>query len=279
MKTLDTLVDDIYAAISPLNNDKSLDIPDALIESFGEGVKDAMRHWSKAQPKGKQSLRMSNIGLPKRKLWLNNLYPNTKSTEENHLPIRFLYGHILEELLLFFIKFADHEVTDMQKEITLNGIKGHIDCKIDGEVVDIKSASSFGFKKFVENKLAADDPFGYLAQLAGYEEAEGTQNGGFLVINKESGALCLSRPEDLDKPISSSLINDLKSCLKSSDMPTQCYPEVPDGKSGNMKIARGCTYCTHKFKCYDDLRVFKYARGLSYLSKVAVIPKVEEICV
>jgi hypothetical protein len=277
MKTLDTLVDDIYKAISPLNYEKSLVIPEELIETFGEGVKEALRHWSKAQPKGKKALRMSNIGLPKRKLWLDNLYPRTNSVEDKALQIRFLYGHILEELLLFFVELSGHHVSDKQKEVILAGVKGHIDCKIDGEVVDIKSASSFGFKKFIDNKLSDDDPFGYLAQLSGYEEAEGTDQGGFLVINKESGELCLSRPEDLDKPVSSNLIKDLKDCLKSTDMPDQCYPEEPEGKSGNMKIARSCSYCAHKFKCFEGLRTFKYARGLMYLSRVEQTPKVEEI--
>ena len=277
MKTLDTLVGDIYNTISPLNNNKSLNLPEDLIEEFGEGMKDALRHWSKAQPDRKETLRMSNIGLPTRKLLYNKKYPNTKSTAEKNLPIRFLYGHMLEELLLFLTKLSGHDVTDEQKEVTLNGVKGHIDCKIDGEVIDIKSASSFGFKKFVENSLVDDDPFGYLAQLAGYEESEGTENGGFLVINKESGELCLSMPDDLDKPVSSVLIDSLRDALSSEKIPEQCYPEEPEGKSGNMKLARGCIYCPHKFKCYEELRTFKYARGLVYLTKVMNTPKVEEV--
>ena len=30
----------------------------------------------------------------------------------------------------------------------INGVKGHKDCRIDGTLVDIKSASSYGMKKF-----------------------------------------------------------------------------------------------------------------------------------
>ncbi len=40
---------------------------------------------------------------------------------------------------------AGHEVTDEQKEVELEGLKGHIDCKINGRVVDIKTASGFSF--------------------------------------------------------------------------------------------------------------------------------------
>ena len=53
-----------------------------------------------------------------------------------------------------------------------------MDCTIDGEVVDIKTASGFAFKKFKDGTLAEQDAFGYLPQLAGYEEAEGTKKGG-----------------------------------------------------------------------------------------------------
>ena len=43
-----------------------------------------------------------------------------------------------------------------------------MDCKIDGIVTDVKSASSFGFKKFKDGQLAIDDPFGYIDQIKAY---------------------------------------------------------------------------------------------------------------
>ena len=46
----------------------------------------------------------------------------------------------------------------------------------------------------------SNDSFGYMAQLAGYEAAEGTDQGGFLAINKETGELWFFRPDELDKP-------------------------------------------------------------------------------
>jgi hypothetical protein len=50
--------------------------------------------------------------------------------------------------------------------------------KLTMKIIDIKTASNFAFNKFKKGTLADDDPFGYLAQLSGYEEAEGTSNGG-----------------------------------------------------------------------------------------------------
>ena len=39
-------------------------------------------------------------------------------------------------------------MTHEQAEAEVQGIKGSMDCKIDGVVTDVKSASTFGFKKF-----------------------------------------------------------------------------------------------------------------------------------
>ena len=48
-----------------------------------------------------------------------------------------------------------------------------MDCKIDGVVTDVKSVSTFGFKKFKDGSMALDDPFGYVAQIKGYAHSEG----------------------------------------------------------------------------------------------------------
>jgi len=158
-----------------------------------------------------------------------------------------------------------------------------MDCIIDGEVIDIKTASGYAFKKFRDGTLREDDTFGYLAQLAGYEAGHGTSGGGFLAMNKESGELALYIPEDLDKPNVESKITTVRKSLKNKNPPELCYHPVPDGMSGNMKLPRGCIYCRHKLECHKDtnegkgLRVFQYAKGLAYLTKVMKEPKVKEI--
>ena len=103
------------------------------------------------------------------------------------------------------------------------------------------------------------------------------------VINKETGELCFHEPEDLDKPNMSQHIKDLKHKLDLSKPPELCYPPVAEGKSGNMRIAKNCAYCSHKKECHKDsnngkgLRAFRYAKGLVYFTKVRVQPKVDEI--
>ena len=276
------IVQDIYSQIDKLN-DGPLDISEDLIEEFGESIKDVIRSWSVPQQRDGFALRMSNIGKPMRQLWFDK---NSKINNNKILPatfIKFLYGHLLEELVLLLAKMSGHEVTDQQKEIEVSGIKGHMDCKIDGEVVDIKSASGFSFSKFSKGLLSEEDPFGYLAQLAAYEHAEGTNNGGFLAINKETGELAFYQPEELDKPNVKLRIKDLKHKLDLVNPPELCYDPIPEGKSGNMRIAKNCVYCPHKFECHKDsnngegLRVFKYSKGPMYFTKVVKKPKVDEV--
>ena len=278
MKKLENLVSDIYSVLSPLTEGEALDISDEDIDDFGEAIKDVVRHWATPKARDSNTLRMSNIGKHSRQLWYDLKYKREESSFENsHLPIKFLYGHLLEEVLLFLVKMSGHKVEDEQKEVEVKGVKGHIDCKIDGEVIDIKTASGFAFNKFRNGTLREDDPFGYMAQLAGYEEAEGTTNGGFLVINKESGELTLYQPEELDKPYAPKIIEDIKESLNNNEPPEVCYEPIPEGKSGNMKLPKNCVYCNHKFRCYPDLRVFKYSKGLVYFTEIVNEPKVEEV--
>ena len=282
-KKLNTLVDDIYKKLSRLGEGKSLELSEEVIEQFGESMKDVLRHWSIPLKRSEATLRMSNIGRPNRQLW----YDLKSQTEPQAMPpatfIKFLYGHMLEEVILLLVKLAGHKVSNEQKEVKVKGIQGHMDCIIDGEVIDIKTASGYAFKKFKDGTLREDDTFGYLAQLAGYEAGHGTSNGGFLAMNKESGELALYIPEDLDKPNVESKITTVRKSLKNKNPPELCYHPVPDGMSGNMKLPRGCIYCRHKLECHKDtnegkgLRVFQYAKGLAYLTKVMKEPKVKEI--
>jgi len=226
---------------------------------------------------------MSNIGKPSRQLWYEKRDEQGRGGIDGATQIKFLYGHLLEEIVLMLVRMAGHTVTDEQKEVKVEGILGHMDCKINGEVVDVKTASRFAFNKFREGRLAQDDPFGYMGQLAGYEKAEGTDQGGFLVLNKESGELCMYVPDDLDKPNITTTINKLVPSLELDTPPDLCYDLIEDGKKGNIKLPKGCSWCKYKYQCHQDandgdgLRTFRYSNGLTYLTTVVVEPKVEEL--
>ena len=187
-KQLDTLVPDIYEMLGNLSKGEPLPITEEALDETMASMKEAILHWATPRKRDTDfTVRMSNVGKPSRQMWFEKRDPSGRGDVDGATQIKFLYGHILEEIVLMLVRMAGHNVTDEQKEVTVNGIVGHMDCKINGQVVDVKSASKFAFNKFRNGTLAADDPFGYLGQLAGYEKAEGTDDGGFLVINKESG--------------------------------------------------------------------------------------------
>jgi len=281
---LNTLVPDIYKHLEKLSDGTPLPLTEEEIDKTLVGMREALVSW--ATPRERDSnftVRMSNVGKPARQLWYEKRDPQGRGGIDGATQIKFLYGHLLEEIVLMLVRMAGHKVTDEQKEVVVDGIVGHMDCKINGEVVDVKTASRFAFNKFRDGRLSQDDPFGYLGQLAGYEAAEGTDNGGFLVLNKESGELCMYVPDDLDKPNIKASISNLLPALELDTPPELCYNPIPDGKKGNMKLAKGCNWCKYKHDCYKDsndgqgLRTFKYSNGFTYLTEVVVEPKVEEL--
>ncbi len=284
MSKLNTIVPDIYSILEKLSDGEPLPITEEALDETMASMKEAILHWATPRKRDTDfTVRMSNVGKPSRQMWFEKRDPNGRGSVDGATQIKFLYGHVLEELVLMLVRMAGHNVTDEQKEVKVNGIVGHMDCKINGEVVDVKSASKFAFNKFQNGTLAADDPFGYLGQLAGYEEAEGTDEGGFLVINKESGELCMYTPDDLDKPNINTKINTLLDELKLDKPPELCYTPIPDGKKGNMKLPKGCSWCKYKHECHKDandgagLRTFKYSTGYTYLTEVVAEPKVDEV--
>lgn len=282
MKSIDTLVEDIYHILSA-NNDH--EPSEANVEAAGELFKDVLRTRFKARKPGGSVLRFSSLGKPARQLWYAQHAPEAQEEMPPSTYMKFLFGDILEILLLFLAKEAGHEVTHEQFEVEVDGVKGHTDAIIDGVPVDVKSASSYSFEKFKSGGLAFDDPFGYIAQLGGYAHAlNKTDEAAFLVVDKTLGHVCLSVMDEVTirgaKP--EVRIKALRDALASPEPPQRCYDPVPEGKSGNMKLATGCSYCSFKKKCWADanggrgLRTFLYARGPVFLTEVAKEPNVPE---
>ena len=78
-------------------------------------------------------------------------------------------------------------------------------------------------------------------------------------------------------------IDRVKKIIKSDSPPDYCFTAVPEGQSGNMKLPRECPFCPYKFTCRASsndgkgLRVFKYAKGPVYFTKIVKEPNVEEL--
>ena len=277
MKQIDTLVEDIYQVI-----DDGFEPTNETLENLVETVvHSVVRQFSPKYREDRSTLRMSNIGKPSCQTWheINN---STKEPLTPDTRIKFLFGDIVEALLIFLTKEAGHKVTHEQHEVKVDGIKGHMDCKIDGVTVDIKSASSYSFKRFKEGTLADRDPFGYIAQVSGYAYAEKANEAGFLVMDKQLGKLTYMPVPEMDMIDVPKRIKELKKIVE-ADEPVRCFDGIPDGKSGNLKLDINCSYCSFKETCWSDandgqgLRLFIYSNGPRWLTHIERLPDVKEI--
>jgi len=282
----DTLIKDIYQMIDTKEIPDSVDV-NKIIDDFGENVKKILKNNITEHEFDRRKLRMSNIGKQDRQLWYS--YNGYKGEElMPHTRIKFLYGHLIEEMVLALAKLSGHQVTDEQKRAEVDGIKGSMDCKIDGVLTDVKSSSPYGFKKFKDGSLINDDPFGYVDQIKGYAHSEGETDVGWLVMDKTNGHLTYLKYDMADESqwywtklnffSIADRIKHIKKAVKSETPPKRCYEPVADGKSGNMKLGVGCSYCAYKHECWgDDLRTFIYANGPRFLVKTVNTPNVIEV--
>jgi len=281
MKSIDTLVDDIKGLL-----DEGVDsVNEESLKNMGEAIASSVKlALLKSERKPRGTLRTSNIGKPcNRQLYYEVNSPEEKEPLPPQARMKFLFGHILEEVMLFLCEEAGHSVEGRQDEIDIVGIKGHRDAVIDGVVVDVKSASTYSFKKFEEHNLEQDDPFGYMDQIQSYLHAgqeddlvTDKERCAFLVVDKTLGNICLDvyprRPFPIEK-----LYEYKKDMVAREDPPRRGFDPVPDGKSGNMKLPMACSYCDFKNLCHPNLRTFLYARGPVFLTTVKKEPDVSEV--
>lgn len=279
MKKLETLPQDVYNLFDPESDHEA---SEELLDEFCENLKDILRLRLQASPRREGgAIRFSSLGKPNRQIWMDS-HPDPENEEPMPAKtyLKFLYGDVIEQLYLYLAKEAGHSVTDEQREIEVDGIKGHIDAIIDGTVVDVKSASSYGYTKFATNTVEQDDPFGYVAQLAGYASVlTPDKEAAWWAVDKSSGDNCISELSKMTIKYHppAERITHLKEVVASDTPPELCYEPVPDGKSGNMKLPVGCSYCKHKFRCHPGLRTFLYSTGPRFLTTVVREPEVYEV--
>ena len=190
-KTLETLPEDVYSLFDP---ESDHEVSEENLDTFCENVKEILKSRLKKQSVPSSPIRFSALGKPDRQMWYE-AHPE-EGTKEPMLPkvyLKFMYGAIIEEMLLFLIKEAGHDVKDEQRQVEIDGVTGHIDAIIDGVVVDVKSASPYGYKKFETNTVAQDDPFGYVEQLSGYANVLTPGKGAaWIAFDKVAGDICVS---------------------------------------------------------------------------------------
>lgn len=281
-KSIETLIPDIHEVLMkgvPEITDEEIG---KFSHAFGEMIRSRLT--TRTEEK-KPDLYISNIGSPcTRKLWFEINEPDTREALTPDTKFKFLYGDVIELLTLFLAELAGHKVEGQQDAQDLYGVRGRRDVVLDGVVVDVKSASSFSYKKFKDHTLEQDDAFGYIPQLQGYLEV--AQNdpivlekdrAAFLAIDKTLGHICLDFHDRKDWDWKG-IVEYKREVVSASEPPERSFDPVPDGKSGNMKLGTFCSYCSVKDACYGGtVREFLYSTGPRYLTTVVKTPDVYEV--
>ncbi len=283
-KRIETLVDDMNKVIDGEGGWDNL-VHSGFISNLSDTVKDRLKKEDKTEAY-RPTLRMSNLGVPcERKLWYHCNQPEGRQLLRPEVKFKFLFGDIIEEVILGLAKAAGHTVEGEQDELRINGIVGHRDAVIDGMTVDVKSASSRSFDKFKKGQLKENDPFGYVSQLSSYVFAGrddplvlDKSRGAFLVVDKQHGHICLD-VHDLSEEVRTKEqeVDYLKGMVKMPTPPDRGFQPIPDGKSGNRKLPLNCAYCDFKHVCHPNLRTFLYSYGPQYLTTVKREPNVREV--
>ena len=265
-----------------------------VFRNFGEyiqpHVENAMAMRNK--PRKPKTIWASDIGKSCiRQLWYEINTPEDKAPLPGPTTFKFLYGNVIEELVLYLLREAGCKVEREQERVELLykdwTVSGKIDAMVDGVLVDVKSASSFAFAKYKnEGVTPQNDSFGYLWQLGFYRQSiqwpAELGLAGFLFIDKSMGHIAEVYPNYL--PSTADINNKLARItyeLEAADSalipPVRGHDHVPEGKAGNMKLGTVCSYCAFKDKCWPGVRTFLYSNGPVFLTEVVKVPNVAEV--
>lgn len=275
MPKIETLVEDIQKLLSSETHETD----PKNVEKLGSDIaKMVSQRLSKRSQEG-GALRMSSLGGScDRKLYYKEHHVEHQEDLSPSTRLKFMYGDILELLLLFFAREAGHEVTGEQDVLEIDGVIGHRDAIIDGVQTDVKSASTYSFNKFKNHELLNNDPFGYIVQNNSYRFADPTVDQtrvAFLAVDKQHGHIVLDM-YPADTRDYREIVAQKRDILGKKAPPPRPFFDEPKGKSGNRGLGVECSYCDFKNKCWPGLRTFLYSNGPEFLTKVVKVPNVPE---
>lgn len=296
MKTIDTIVKDIYSVVEGKGG-----WTEAYTKFLADSISFVVEDRLSKEPEPRTELSPSSLGtLCKRQLWYKFNLPQ-ENTYSAIMLGTFLYGDILECFVIALAQAAGHQVECIQDKVEIYGMKGSLDCIIDGWLIDVKSASAVGIIKFKNHELESNDPYGYLSQISSYLKGKQKDKrlvqknaAGFLVINKERFELVLDcyalTPWLERKEYEVQEARDIISKEEPPDIPLfTFYRKDADGNqepylsideemdNGNRRLGKTCVYCQYKLRCWQNLRAFRYSNRTEYFTHVEKKPRVEEI--
>lgn len=252
-------------------------------DRFAERMLEVAKTRIGVEQKPRNYISMSSLGEScPRKMWLKVNQPTTEVPSGESIGT-FLYGDMLEQLVITLAEASGHSVEGLQTTMEIDGIPGSRDAVIDGMTVDIKSASDYNFTKFASGRLRERDDYGYISQLSSYVAAGAEDplvtnktHGAFLVVQKTRFKLCLDI-HDFSEEIRQKPQEIARSkALVSGSLPSEKVPDEPEGKSGNRVLSKKCGWCEYRKNCWPHTRKFMYSTGIKEFTKVLKEPKVDE---
>lgn len=278
-KNINTLIEDIYEVVSRKDGWFTEELSNMFAQDMGKRLS-----FQLGEKTDRPTLRISALGprCPKA-LWHSIHTPELADKVPSRAEVMFSYGHIIEALVLVLAKAAGHEVTGEQDAVRIDGVLGHRDCVIDGNIVDVKSCGRILFDKFKTKSIKENDLFGYLDQLDGYLVASredplvtNKDSAYILAVDKQLGHMVLYEHVGREAHIRNR-VKEFKDVVSRDKPPACTCGTVPHGKSGNIQLDTKASYNVFKHTCFPNLRTFIYANGPVYLTKVVQIPNVLEV--
>lgn len=219
------------------------------------------------RPEREYELYLSSIGRPTCQLQMEKAGKTKREREPGLTAIKFPNGDMLEAYLIMLLYKTGLQIdgTDVPVEVELNGKerRGKIDIIIEDVIFDIKTCTDFSFRKFSTasfDELVADDPFGYVPQGLLYQRALAKRFGGWILLNKNSGAIkVVETPLDLSK-YEADMFKDAEETTRVIDSDAAFERKFTDEKevyrkkeTGNRVLPFICSYCGYVDECWPGV--------------------------
>lgn len=245
---------------------RSKGMPESLIDDACKELKSILNKQFNDDRNDEFTLRMSNVGRPQCQLLAEyNNWPKEPFSYAHKN--KMVIGDIVEIALVAIMKAAgvniQEEHTRVQLDLSGEKINGTLDVIIDGALYDIKSASPWAYEnKFAKGyeELVKDDTFGYVGQLVSYAEAKGVALGGFIVVNKSTGEVCVCEVPDTPEVRNKALdfAEDNVNAVTTNRPFVRSFEDQAEThyrkETGNRVLGINCSFCPFRFRCWPGLQ-------------------------
>ncbi|UZV39987.1 hypothetical protein LPP2_g19 [Leptolyngbya phage LPP-2, strain SPI] len=194
----------------------------------------------------------------------------------------FHVGDVTEAKLIALMKAYGLQVTHEQHEVTWHGVLGHMDCVVDGMVIDVKTCNDGNFKRY-QKKL----PLTYLTQIGVYADALKYANCGILLYNRNTCELALSVPDHDDIKEALERAEHIATAIPTLDSVSQIWEhfDTPDPlEEVFQKQKTGRYYVPYDVRSpYDELLyetvsdVSGYGNERKYVTRLREPQEIEEM--